>query len=71
MTTYTATIQHESLAEEHVPLTATNDRDAIKQTTELAAKHSGARVFCEFFRASDGQRGYINRDGADVTGHPY
>ncbi len=45
----------------------TSESAAIKAAKELVA--NGRRnVFIEFYRFSDGQWGYINPDGAGLTG---
>lgn len=33
-----------------------------------ATNNPDKQIFVSFYRASDGQRGYINRDGAAITG---
>lgn len=44
-------------------------RDAIKTAKEVAAEHPEDNVFVTWGRASDGQQGYLNRDGNhEITG---
>jgi len=46
-----------------------SDKEQAKETAErLAKEHNDKQVFIEYFRESDGQRGYINKDGFALTG---
>jgi len=45
-----------------------NKEQAKKTAKELAKEHSDKQVFIEYFRESDGQQGYINKDGFALTG---
>ena len=55
------------------------DRDIIAVTTSRKAAVSeatnaataGSQVFIETFRASDGQKGYLNPDGYSITGESW
>lgn len=53
------------------PITATTDESARRAGIKAAKENQGKQVFVSFFRSSDGQHGYINRDGADFTGEAY
>ena len=71
MTSYTAIIRSLG-SEKNLALTAKTDEGARRQTIKIAREHPDDQVFCEFFRASDGCRGYINRNGfATPTGRAY
>lgn len=41
---------------------------AIKLASQWAKEFPDKLVFIDFFRTQDGQQGYINKDGADITG---
>lgn len=50
-------------------LTARTDEGARRQMQRyLQSAHGWQEIYLEFFRASDGQHGYINRNGADLVG---
>lgn len=44
------------------------EKAAIKKAEDWASEHPDKLVFIEYFRSNDGQKGYINRDGFDITG---
>lgn len=48
-----------------------SERDARKTAKKWAKEYPDKLVFIEFFRKSDGQRGYINRNGASITGRSW
>lgn len=50
---------------------ASSISEAIEKAEEMAEKHPDKLVFVQFFRKSDGQSGYINRDGADIVGRSW
>ena len=70
-TTYTAHAITGQYYDQFFPLTAKTDATASKQTAKIAASMPQARVYCEFDRSEDGQHGYINRNGAALTGIAY
>lgn len=43
-------------------------KDAVLMAGKLAKENPEKLVFIEYFRPQDGQQGYINRDGFDITG---
>lgn len=55
----------------YIPISAKTDEQARKAASDYAGEHPDEMVFCSFMRSSDGQRGYINRDGASPTGSAY
>jgi hypothetical protein len=69
--TYSILIVSESGEKAQQPLPVKTDTAARAKTAAYAKAHPEEMVFCVFNRTSDGQVGYINRDGADVTGHAY
>ena len=71
MITYSILIVSESGQSSEQPLTVKTDTAARVKAVAYAKAHPDEQVFCFFSRDSDGQRGYINRDGADVTGRAY
>lgn len=46
----------------------TSKNIAIQKAREWAGQYPDKQVFIQFYRDSDGQVGYINYDGADLTG---
>lgn len=70
--TYTIeTVDHDA-NREYMPLGKMTAKAAITEARKAAAKYSREQVFLAFFRASDGQRGYLNSDGNyDITGRAY
>lgn len=66
----------EGAATESVGLPVESDAAAIRQLRRWIDEKgdglsSGADVFLAFHRSSDGQRGYLNPDGASPTGSPW
>lgn len=65
---YTVFVKNDS---SHYPIRSVDlksERAAIKKAKDWAKEHPNDLVFIEFYRPSDGQIGYINRDGAAITG---
>lgn len=68
---YTIVVDHEG-REEYIPLQSRNQRQAMTAMRNYVHRNPDTVAFLEFFRASDGQRGYINPDGnASPTGHKW
>ncbi len=73
LTTYAIELQYESGREEYVPLlTVITDSQATQQMRAYLSTNArqllDVNAFLAFYRASDGQRGYLNQDGASPTG---
>lgn len=47
------------------------EKNAVELAEKLCAEPDGTMVFIEYWRSSDGQRGYLNRDGYAVTGRSW
>jgi hypothetical protein len=45
-----------------------DERKAAKLAKNLAVENPHDAIYCEFFRAADGQAGYLNRGGHDFVG---
>lgn len=74
MTSYAIEIQDANLVSDYEPLTARSHNGAVRQMkTWLAANPiaDDSLIFLSFARSEDGQRGYINPWGADVTGQSW
>lgn len=57
--------------EQHEPLysaTFNKENKAVDQAELWAEEHKENDVFIRFHRSSDGQTGYVNRDGVGITG---
>jgi hypothetical protein len=70
MIIYSAKFVDASGREDYQPL-GLDETDAIAEVEKLVKKYPDDQIYLCFFRESDGQRGYINRDGADITGEPW
>lgn len=73
-TNYSIEITYESKQADYIPLDARSDSQAIKQLGQWRKTNTvsqGANIFLAFSRASDGQHGYINPDGAAPTGRKW
>lgn len=69
---YYVEIQQETGFIDYRPLTARTDTARINQTAKIAKANPDCHVFCAFERSTDGQHGYLNRDGNhDITGRAY
>ena len=65
---YTVVVSDEFLSpypdkEEHTNI----KNDAIGKAKQFAAEYPDKKVYISFFRKNDGQHGFINPDGADIT----
>ena len=67
MTTYTIELQYQTMDVDYVQLPARSDAEAVRQM-EQYPRPENARAYLTFYRESDGQYGYINRDGASAVG---
>ena len=67
--TVSATEACQSIREQPLPTESAAIRLAKQWGTEYAG--SNIQVFIHWFRAPDGQHGYINPDGADLTGQSW
>ena len=63
---YTIEIQHENLETDYHP--GNTKRQAIKLARQTAKENPKALVFVSWLRPSDGQRGFLNRDGHAIVG---
>ena len=45
-----------------------SEKEAVLQAQKWAEEHPNELVFVRFDRSTDGQTGYINPDGASITG---
>ncbi len=45
-----------------------NEEEAINQAKDWSKKWPEKLVFISFFRKSDGQSGYLNKNGYEITG---
>ncbi len=70
MSKYTIELHLKTGQTEYIPITAKNDADAEKliRTYLDATQPDGTGVYLAFGRPSVPQRGYLNHDGASVTG---
>lgn len=68
MTNYTVTMKEQGAWEDDYMHEFQNEKAATTHAENLAKENPDKLVFVSFFRKSDGTRGYINWDGADVTG---
>lgn len=50
---------------------AKTEKEARSTAKKLAEQHPDKQVFIEFFRPSDGQNGYINRNGFSLIGESW
>lgn len=67
---YTVIVKNRTTGEPVVMIPCTK-REAIK-TAKEEAKNPQHQVFVEWLRASDGQRGYLNRNGSNtITGEAW
>ena len=68
---YSVTIVHES-GDEKTDLATTSYQEAYGRAVALADESKDRQVYVEWYRASDGQRGYLNRDGSNnITGKAF
>ena len=44
------------------------EKEAARVAERMSREDDGNNVYVSWFRASDGQCGYLNRDGHDTTG---
>lgn len=49
-------------------VSASSSQEAKSMAKKWAREYPDKLVFIEYFRPGDGQHGYINRDGFDITG---
>lgn len=68
MTRFTVMMKEKGAWEEEYIQDFQNEKAARTHAENLAKENPNKQVFVSFFRKSDGQHGYINREGADVTG---
>jgi hypothetical protein len=74
MTTYTIHAENiEKQSEKRFALPTFTSETQAEGHAAHEAKTRGEdwHVYLEFFRSTDGCRGYINRDGASSTGRPW
>jgi hypothetical protein len=77
--TYAIEIQYASGRTDSIPLSATSEKAAVQQLQRYLSQQqprSGtpiaqAKIYLSFFRAHDGQHGYLNPTGAAPTGSPW
>lgn len=70
-TTYHVYRKEEGSPYDTAGLDFVDENKAINKAREWAKEHPDQLVFISFFRKNDGQKGYINRDGAGFTGQPW
>jgi hypothetical protein len=71
---YSIELEHESGTNESLPLIAKNDQQAeaeLKNWLKANTIPEDCHVYLAFYRACDGQHGYLNPDGASPTGKPW
>lgn len=70
--TYSIELQYESGEKKCVPLAAKSDSQAVRLMGEYLKTNErqllDVNAFLSFGRSTDGQHGYINRDGASPAG---
>lgn len=65
---YTVYVKEKGGFEEIKVYNTTSIKTAIGKAKEFSEEYNDKNVYIEFFRKSDGQAGYINQDGAGITG---
>lgn len=75
--TYSIEMQFESGEKKHIPVAATSDSQATKimraymQMWDCLQLNQHVNAYLCFSRSSDGQKGYLNQDGASPTGEAW
>lgn len=68
MTKFTVTMKEQGAWEEDYIHEFESEKAARTHADNLSKENPEKLVHISFLRKSDGQQGYINREGADVTG---
>ncbi|PFW65306.1 hypothetical protein COL20_01145 [Bacillus sp. AFS075034] len=48
-----------------------NEQEAIELAKKWASEHKNEFVYIHYYRASDGQQGYLNQDGYGISGQDW
>lgn len=70
-TTFSVTVEEKNQYYPLYEVSFDKQKEAVAQAKKWAGEHLDKQVFISFFRKSDGQQGFINQDGADVTGRSW
>jgi hypothetical protein len=65
---YTITVEPKGVGHTIKETQTNKEMEAIKIAKEWVEENKEHHVYVSFYRASDGQTGYINPDGAGISG---